>query len=93
MQVGEGGQGAAEEWRKRGMASRSEAYQEKGTVREKGWVTAANGYRPKDSERDKEIQSWCKTKKNGEKARRKDKERCGQGGRQRQSRTENRERD
>lgn len=39
------------------MASRSEAYQEKGTVREKGWVTAANGYRPKDSERDKEIQS------------------------------------
>lgn len=64
----------AEEWRKRGMGSRIEGYKEKGTVREKDWAADADRYRQKDSEMNKEIASWFRTKEKGEEGRRKDKD-------------------
>lgn len=51
--TGEDGQGTAEEWGQRGTASRTEPYQGKGSVREKGWAAAAERYRQKDRDRDK----------------------------------------
>lgn len=75
-----GGGKAGKGWRSRGMGSRTEAYQEKGTVRAKDWAADADRYRQKDSDRNKEIQIRCRTK--GKKEDKRRKERCGQGGRQ-----------
>lgn len=78
---GEDGQGPAQGWRKRGTASRKEAYQEKGTMREEDWAAGADRYRLKDSEKDKEIHAWCRTKEKGEEERRRNKDVGSEGDR------------